>query len=107
TCTGAVREVGSLARALEDVTLTDIEPVASDVSVGDTSVTLSEANMTNLGLAVGDYIVLENADGDAMINRVEALTSTVITLQLASTVALVANDSDPVHKLHQVEVLLL
>ena len=41
-----------------------------------------------------------------MINRVKAVTSTVITLQLASTVAL-ANATDMVHKLHQVEVVLI
>ena len=106
TCTGAVREVGSLARALADVTLTDVELVADDLAVGGTAVTLSEADMILLGLAVGDYIVLEDLDGNAMINRVKALTSTVITLQLPSTVAL-ANATDAVHKLHQVEVLLL
>jgi hypothetical protein len=42
-----------------------------------------------------------------MINRVADIpTSTTITLQLASTVAL-ANATDYVHILHQVEVMLL
>lgn len=105
--TADVREVETLARALEDVDLIDIEPVASDVAVGDTTVTLSSANMTNLDLDDGDYILLEDISGQCMINRVASVTSTVITLQIASTVAMVATDSDPVHKLAQVEAILL
>ena len=107
TCTGAVRELRTVARAIDDCVLSDIEPVAADVSVGDTTVTLTAGNITNLDLSVGDYILMEDIDGDCMINRVESLTATVITLLIASTVAMVATDSDPVHKLHQVEVELV
>ncbi len=107
TKTADVRQAETLARALEDVDLIDIEPVASDVAVGATEVTMSSANMTNLGLAKGDYILLEDISGQCMINRVASTTSTVITLQLASTVALASGDSDPVHKLAQVEVVLI
>lgn len=107
TCTGAVREVSSLARALEDVTLTDIEPASVNLAVGGTTVTLLAADITSLGLAAGDYILLEDISGQCMINRVKSVTSTVITLQMASTVALTAGDSDPIHKLHQVEALLI
>ena len=105
TCTGAVREVGSTFVALESVTLTNIEPCGATVAVGDTTVTLSEANMTLLDLEEGDYILLEVVAGDCMINRVKSLTSTVITLQIASTVAMTSTTNDDVHKLHQVEVM--
>ncbi|KAB3541834.1 MAG: hypothetical protein C5617_009110 [ANME-2 cluster archaeon] len=107
TKTADVRQVETLARALEDVDLLDIEPVASDVAVGATEITMSSANMTNLDLADGDYILMEDISGQCMINRVASTTSTVITLQLASTVALASGDSDPVHKLAQVEAILI
>jgi len=108
TESGAVRELGSLARALEDVTLTNIEPVEADVAVGDTTVTMTAANMLLLGLAAGDYILLEDKTDQCMINRVKSVTATVITLQMASTVALTKlTQEDPIHKLHQVEALLL
>lgn len=107
TCTGAVRELRSTARALESMTLTDIEPVAVAVSVGDTAITMDAADMTNLDLAAGDYILLEDDDGNCMINRVKSVTSTVITLQIASTVAMSDTTNDEIHKLHQVEAMLL
>jgi len=103
TCTGAVREVGSLARAVEDVTTTNIIVVAADLAVGGLTVTIADSSL----FTIGDYIVLEDVDGNAMINRVTDIpTSTTITLQLASTVAL-ANATDYVHILQQVEVMLL
>lgn len=107
TCTGAIRELRSVARALDDVTLSDIEPVASNVTIGDTEVTMSAGNMTNLDLSNGDYILLEDINGNVMINRVKSTTSTVITLQIASTVGMLSASSDPIHKLHQVEVELI
>lgn len=107
-CTGAVRELRSMARAIDDVTLFDTEPVAADVAVGDTTVTLTAGNMTALDLSIGDYILLEDLDGQAMINRVKSLTSTVVTLVIPSTVVLTAAvDLDEIHKLVQVEVELL
>jgi len=103
TCTGAVREVGSLARAVEDNALSDIIVVAADLAIGGVTVTVADSSL----FTIGDYIVLEDVDGNAMINRVADIpTSTTITLQLASTVAL-ANATDYVHILHQVEVMLL
>jgi hypothetical protein len=108
TESGAVREAGTLARALEDVTLTNIEPVEADVAVGATTVTMTAANMTLLGLAAGDYILLEDKSDQCMINRVKSVTATVITLQMASTVALTkTTEEDPIHKLHQVEAILI
>lgn len=108
TCTGAVRELRSMARAIDDATLFDTEPVAADVAVGDTTVTLTAGNMTALDLSIGDYILLEDLDGQAMINKVASLTSTVVTLVIPSTVVLTAAvDLDEIHKLTQVEVELL
>lgn len=107
TPSGAVRELRSVARAVDDATMVDIEPVAGDVTVGDTTITMAAGDMTNLDLSIGDYILMENIDGDAMVNRVESTTSTVITILIPSTVAMVATDNDPIHKLVQVEVELI
>jgi hypothetical protein len=106
SATPTVREATTLARALEDVDLLDPVVVAAGLSVGGTEVTLSAGNMTALDLSDGDYILLEDLDGQCMINRVSSTTSTVITLQIASTVAL-ANATDYVHKLAQCEAMLL
>ena len=106
SATPTVREVETIARALEDVTMTDPKVVVTGCAIGGTTVILSEANITALALAVGDYILLENLDGDAMINRVKAITTTTITLQIASTV-LIEDATDYVHKLMQCEVMLL
>ena len=106
SATPTVREAETIARALEDVTMTDPKVVATGCAIGGTSVVLSEADITALALAVGDYILLENLDGDAMINRVKAITATTITLQIASTV-LIEDATDYVHKLMQCEVMLL
>ena len=104
---GAVRQATSVARALEDCALTNIVSLASTVAVGDTTVTLTSGDMTTLDLAAGDYILLEDDDGNCMINRVKSVTSTVITLQIASTVAMGDTTNDEVHKLAQVEVILV
>ena len=105
--TGAVREATSIARTLEDITLKKLEIVGADVAVGATTVTMDATKMTALDLSAGDYILLEDVTDQCMINRVESVTTTAITLQLASTVALVAGDNDVVHKLGQVEAMLL
>jgi len=51
--------------------------------------------------------VLEDVNGNAMLNRVKSLTSTVITLELPSTVALTVADSDLVYKVFQVKARIL
>lgn len=104
--TGQTRLTSSLARALEDADLVDCV-VPDDVAVGDTTVTLSPAEMTTLDLSVGDYILLEDLNGNVQVNRAKSMTTTVITLQIASNVALTSGDSDLVHKLTQCEVMLL
>jgi len=103
---GQTRVTSSLARALEDVDLVN-DVVPTTMAVGATSITLSEANMTTLDLSVGDYLLLNDLSANSQVNRVESLTTTVITLQVASTVALTSGDSDTVGKLVQGEVMLL
>ena len=103
---GETRLTSSLARALEDVDLVN-NVVPTTFAVGATSITLSTANMTTLDLSVGDYIILEDLSAGVQVNRVKALTTTVITLQLASTVALTSGNTDTVGKLVQGEVMLL
>jgi len=105
--TGDTREATSIARTLEDITLAKLEIIGVDMAVGATTLTMDAAKMTALDLSVGDYILLEDITANCMINRVKAVTTTAITLQVASTVALDFSDNDVVHKLAQVEVMLL
>ena len=103
---GGVKQLNSLARALEDVTLTSAANyiiAAADLAIGGVTVTIADSSK----FTVGDYILLEDLDGNVQINRVKALpSSTTITLQIASTVAL-ANATDYVHILAQCEVMML
>jgi len=103
---GAVKELNSTAKAAEDVTLTSAANyiiVAAALAVGGVTVTVADSSL----FAAGDYIVLEDIDGNAMMNRVKALPSaTTLTLQIASTVAL-EDATDYVHILAQCEVMLL
>jgi len=105
TKAGETRLTSSLARALEDADLVDCQ-VPDAVTEGDTTVTLATGEMTTLDLSVGDYILLEDITEHVMINKVKALTTTEITLEIASTVAL-DGSTDLVHKLVQCEVMLL
>lgn len=107
TCSGVVRELRTMARAVDDATLFDTEPVAGNVAVGDTTVTMTAGNITNLDLVIGDYILLEDLNGQAMINKVSSLTATVIGLVIPSTVVLTATDNDEIHHLIQVEIELI
>jgi hypothetical protein len=106
---GETRTTTTKAQALEDCTMssTAYKIPAGDVAVGATTITFSAANLAYLDLKEGDYIILEDLNGDAQLNRVKSLTSTVVTLELASTVALTAGNSDLVHKVFQVKALVL
>jgi len=77
------------------------------VAIGDSAITFTAQNLALLNLSEGDYIVLEDVNGNAMLNRVKSLTSTVITLELPSTVALTVADSDLVYKVFQVKARIL
>lgn len=96
----------SIAQALESVTMggdSDQIP-ATDVAVGDTSITMSAGAIADMGLTVGDYILLEDITDDLQVNKVASLTSTVIGLVIPSTATLVNGDSDLVHRLYPVKV---
>ena len=107
TPAGAVRTTESMAQALEDVTLTTalkyVLTVAS-VKIGDTAITLDTTKAALF--TVGDYILLEDIAGNVMINRVTAISGAVLTLAIASTVALTGT-TDYVHILTQVEAKLI
>ncbi len=106
---GEDRTLNSLAQALEDCTITSssYKTPASDVAVGDSTITFSSANLALLDLSEGDLIILEDVNGAASWNRVKSLTSTVVTLEFPATSALVANDSDLVYKVFQIKAVTL
>ncbi|MEA1957596.1 MAG: hypothetical protein U9N01_04495 [Euryarchaeota archaeon] len=106
---GEVRTTRTLARAMEDVTLTTAlkyvkTESGEDVALGDTEITLTTTK-TALFTA-GDYILLEDLDGNVMINRVKSISGADLTLEAASTVAL-TGDTDYLHILTQVEAILI
>lgn len=115
---GVLNEAGSdagetplvtcLAKALEDCTMTNAsyKQPSVGVSVGDSTITFTSGNLTLLNLKEGDYIVLEDVNGDAQLNRVKSKTATIVTLELPSTVALQAN-TDYVYKVFQVKAVIL
>jgi hypothetical protein len=109
TPAGAVRTTATMAQALEDVTLTSAlkwvkTETAQNVAVGDTTVTLTTAKTALF--TKGDYILLEDLNGNVMMNRVKSKSGAVLTLEIASTVALTGN-TDYLHILTQVEAKLV
>jgi hypothetical protein len=106
---GETNVLTAVAKAMEDCTMAAASyqtPDAVSVSVGDKTITFAVATLALLDLHEGDYIILEDLDGAVQLNRVKSLTSTVITLQLASTVALTAT-TDYVRKVFQVRCKIL
>ena len=109
TPAGTVRTTASLARALEDKTLTSAlkwvkTESGKSVAVGATTITLTTAKTALF--TVGDYILLEVLAGAVQINRVKSKSGAVLTLEIASTVAL-TGDTDYIHILTQVEAILI
>lgn len=104
---GQTRAVTSVMKAVEDVILTSALKyvvTVDSVLVGDTEITLDTAKAALF--TVGDYILLEDLDGAVMINRVTAINGAVLTLALASTVALTGT-TDYIHILTQVEAVFV
>jgi len=103
---GEVKATNATARALEDVTLTSAANyiiAAADLAIGGSTVTVADSSI----FTAGDNILLEDLDGNVMMNRVATIASdTTFTLQLVSTVA-IANATDYIHILAQCEVILL
>lgn len=105
TKTADVRQLATVAQALDDATLFDGEPLSAELTAGSKTATLSAGNITNLDLSIGDYLYIEDLNGSAEINRVTGTTATTISLLIASVATYAINDV--VHKLVQVEVELL
>jgi len=106
---GATKTATSIARALEDVTMGDEGyDVVSAVAVGDETVTFSSAaKLTAMDLSIGDYVLLEDLDGNVQLNRVKSIDSTtVIGLQIPATVAL-NGSTDLLTKVYQVAAVLI
>ena len=109
TPVGAVRTTASMAQALEDKTLTTaLKYVATEggenVAVGATTITLTTAKTALF--TVGDYILMEDLNGEVQINRVKSKSGAILTLEIASTVALLGG-TDYLHILTQVEAKLI
>jgi hypothetical protein len=101
---GETKIAGACFQAWEDCAMLDESyqtPDSVNVAVGDSTITFLAATLAKMALSVGDYIVLEDVNADAQLNRVKALTTTVITLELPSTVALTAT-TDYVRKCYQI-----
>lgn len=106
---GGTFTVATVAKALEAVTMGSgaYAVPATDVAVGDNTVTMSAGAIATMGLTVGDYILLEDLSAELQVNKVAALTATVITLAWPSTVSLVNSDNDLVTKLFPCKVQLI
>lgn len=100
---GGTKTTHACAKARQDITMGDESYAvpASNVAIGDSTITMSSGAISTMGLSEGDYIMLRDINGSCQVNKVKSLSSTVITLQFPSTVALTVSDSDLVNKLFQ------
>jgi hypothetical protein len=107
--TGTTFTVATVAKALQSVTMgsKSYKIPASDVAVGDTTVTMAAGEIATMGIAVGDYICLEDITGNCQTNRVAGLTSIIITLEIPSTVVLENSANDLVTRCYPVLVKLV
>lgn len=107
--TGTTFAVTCVAKALQSVTMgsKSYKIPASDVAVGDTSITMTSGEPTTMGIGVGDYIMLEDLSAEVQINKVASVSATSIGLVIPSTVSLVNSDSDLVTRLYPCLVKLI
>ncbi len=98
-----------MAKALQSVTMgsSSYKIPASDVAVGDTSITMTSGEPTTMGITVGDYILLEDISDDLQVNKVASVSATSIGLVVPSTVTMVNSDSDLVTRLFPCLVRLI
>lgn len=90
---GETNTLTVLAKAEEDCAIASLyQHPASDVAIGDSTITFTSGNLTSLDVSEGDYIILVDSDGLAQLNRVKSKTTTVITLELPATVAVITGD---------------
>lgn len=96
----------ALAKACEDCATASLyQHPSANVTAGDGSITFAAGVIASLGVTVGDYIILATAAGACQLNRVKSLTATVITLELAATVA--TQTGDYVYKVLQCKCKIL
>jgi hypothetical protein len=90
---GETNVTTALAKAEEDCAIASLyQHPASGVAIGDSTITFTSGNLTSLDVTEGDYIILVDSDGLAQLNRVKSKTATVVTLELAATVAVITGD---------------
>jgi len=65
---------------------------------------MTSGEPTTMGVTVGDYICLEDLNGDVQVNKVASVTSTSIGFVIPSTVALANASSDLITRLYPVKV---
>jgi hypothetical protein len=94
THAGEAKTTTSVAQILEDLTLAAAVYAhpASQVEIGVSTITMAANAYATMGLNIGDFIVLADADGNAHLNRVTNLTSTVISLLQPSLVVVATGD---------------
>jgi hypothetical protein len=96
----------SVAQVLEDVTLTSAIYAAPSAAPtpGTSTIAMTSGGPTNMGLQVGDMILIADANGtDAQVNAVTAITDTQLTVQIPITTA----DSDLIYAIRQAEVIII
>jgi hypothetical protein len=105
---GETKTTTSVAQAMEDVTLGSASYSQSFTtnSVGDTSITVTSGVPTTMGLVVGQFILLRDANGNCQLNRVTSLTATTIGLEIPASLALTGS-TDYIHAVKQILVKIL
>jgi len=105
---GGTRLDSSVVKAVESKTMGSASyQIPDTTAVGETTLTFTSAELTALDLSDGDYILLEDLNGDLQVNRQKSATSTVVTLEKANTVVLTSGNSDLVTKMFQVQAVIL
>lgn len=94
------------AQILEDLTLGSGTYKAPNgaVTAGGSTITMTSGDPTLMGLQVGDFILIADANGtDAQVNSVTAITDTQLTVQIPITTAA----ADMIYAVRQAEVLVI
>jgi hypothetical protein len=106
---GTVFTIATVAKALQSVTMgaKSYKVPASSVAVGESSATMVAGEIATMGLAVGDYIYIEDDDGNGQVNRVASLTSTVIGFEIPATNVCATGGTDTITRLYHCLVKLV
>ena len=106
---GTIFTIATVAKALQSVTMgiKSYKTPASSVAIGDTSATMVAGEIATMGIAVGDYIYIEDDNGAGMVNRVASLTSTVIGFEIPTTNVCETGGTDTITRLYHCLVKLV